>query len=155
MSTQEPGNGEFNLSEKINKMGPIVDILAFFAAARNYGYIDVLGNAIDPALALETVYNLVRDFKSTCIDRKHQPCENAEEGEIDARCPEELKPEWIDAAVRSFAETVNTLYEKGRTGDLVVLYRKLAAKAIGKSFKYMKPCGDEAQKGGASQASQN
>jgi len=140
------GGGE----DAMRKLWAIVDVLAFFAARRNYSYVDALANALDPAVALETVYNAVRDFKSTCIDRRHVPCEGAEAGEVDARCPE-VKPESLDYAVKSFAELTEKLYSEGRTSDLTLIYRRLAAEAMGRSLRYMVRC--EGGGGAASQAS--
>ena len=142
---ESPGAGGPD-GEALRKLRALAEVLAYFAASRNYGYVDILSNALDPAVALETVYNLVRDFKSSCIDREHRPCEGAEAGDVDARCPRVSARE-LDEAVRAFAELTERLYQEGRTSDLIVVYRRLAAEAIGRSLGLMVRCGGEGAAG--------
>ena len=120
------------LSEEVKDIGtpeiwrlePLIDVLAYFAAARNYGYVDALTNALDPATALEAMVNAIRDFKSTCIDRRP----SSEE----AICPT-IDLGKLEKSARYFEEVVSSL---GGTGDLVLLVRRIALRALARSHKY-------------------
>ena len=115
MSTQEPD---------LRRLEPLVDILAYFAAARNYGYVDALTNALDPATALDAVVNAVRDFKSSCVDRKPE--------EEEVRCPKvDLKR--LEDSLKYFEESVARL---GSGGELVLLLKRLALRALARSHEF-------------------
>ncbi len=107
----------------IRRLEPLIDILAYFAAARNYGYVDALTNALDPATALEAVVNALRDYKSSCVDRKPE--------EEEVRCPS-LDPKSLENSVRYFEEKVSEL---GSSGELVLLLKRISLRALARSHE--------------------
>ncbi|MEB2835842.1 MAG: hypothetical protein GSR80_001083 [Desulfurococcales archaeon] len=113
------------------RLEPIVDILAFFAAMGNYGYLDVLGNALERTTALEALGNALRDYRSTCLDASPEQRRRleAEEG---VRCPR-LGPGDLEAAVREFEEVTR---EKERSGELVVLLREIYVRALARASRF-------------------
>ena len=113
------------------RLGPIVDILAFFAAMGNYGYLDVLGNALERTTALEALGNALRDFRSTCLDATpHQ--RRRLESEEGVRCPR-VRPNDLEVAVSAFEEVTR---EKERTGELVVLLREVYVRALARASQF-------------------
>ena len=116
---------------EIWKLEPLIDVLAYFAAARNYGYVDALTNALDPATALEALVNALRDFKSSCIDRRVA-------GEEEAVCPQ-LDLGKLEQSARYFEDLVSKL---GGTGDLVLLVRRMALRALARSHRYRPKTGE-------------
>ena len=93
----------------------LVRVLAFFAALRNYGYVDRLGNALDEVTALEALKDSIRDFHSLCFDSKDKCVETKIGGEeIRLRCPD-VSAEDLMKDFNDFIESI-----KGKPGDLIV-----------------------------------
>jgi len=117
----------------------IVDILAYFAAQKKYGYVDIIGNALDPLLAIDALRDAVRDFKSSCIDQQ-VPDE-------EVVCPR-LNPWKIDEAVESVVDYIREVGENNRH-EFLLLTRELAVKALARAprFKRKKEPSEESQSG--------
>ncbi len=99
----------------------LVEVLAFFAAQRNYGYIDRLGNALDEVTAYEALRDALRDYYSICVDRK-QEC-----------CPD-INPEDLENAIKYFISHLS-----GKGGDVIVREtRKIALEALARKAKTSK-----------------
>jgi hypothetical protein len=102
--------------------GPLADVLGFFAAARVYGYLDVVGNAIDEVTVLQALEDALRDFKATCIDRRPDP------REVGAYCPR--------VSYRQLEEAVEAARRAASIGGgcLVRFTRHLALQALARSY---------------------
>ena len=105
-----------------SSLSPLVKVLAFFAALRNYGYVDRLGNALDPITAYEAIRDAIRDFDSACIasDKKVHEAQ-----EFLVKCPE-VTSEEVDAAVRFFERLTGF----GSGAELVRVTREVAMEAM-------------------------
>lgn len=104
---------------------PIVEVFAFYAATRNYGYIDRLANALDEVTAYEAVRDALRDFYSQCVDRQDKCIEVSESLKI--LCPEVELGE-LERAVRDFLKRI-----EGKPGDAIVREtREIALLALGR-----------------------
>ncbi len=49
-----------------DRLDPVIDILAYFTAARRYGYVDALAGALNPEVAKAVVADALRDFEVSC-----------------------------------------------------------------------------------------
>ena len=91
----------------------LVELLAYFAAQRNYGYIDKLGNALDEITAYEALKDALRDYNSVCVDRRQECCPN-------------IDPARLEMAVKNFIESIS-----GKSGDVIVKEtRKLSLEVL-------------------------
>jgi CRISPR-associated protein Csa5 len=104
----------------------LVRVLAFFAALRNYGYVDRLGNALDEVTALEALKDSIRDFHSLCFDSKDKCVETKIGGEeIKLRCPD-VSAEDLMKDFDGFIESI-----KGKPSDVIIKStRRLALAAL-------------------------
>lgn len=110
----------------------LVDILAYFVAARNYSYVDILSNALDPLTAMEAIINALRDFETSCL----KSGQRSEEEEV--VCPK-IKQEDLEKALR-IAES--QIREPGE--NLFHFTRKIAMRAFARAGKFrIKPVGGE------------
>lgn len=124
MQSQGSGGG------RRDPLGPIKDILAVFAAMRNYGYLDVLGNALERTTALEALGNALRDFRSTCVDSPEARKRLLEQEGV--RCPE-VKPEELEEAVAEFRRRLES---KERAGELVLFLREIYVDALSRASRF-------------------
>lgn len=107
-------------------LDPLVDVLALYAATRNYGYVDRLGNALDKITAYEAIRDVLRDFYSQCVDRREKCVDNI-------KCPE-VSPEALEEAVNKFVEEI-----MDKSGDVIVeKTRELVLAALARKPKLMK-----------------
>lgn len=104
----------------------LVAVLAFFAALRDYGYVDRLGNSLDEVTALEAVKDAVRDFHTLCLDSEEKCVETKVGGEeIKLRCPEVT----AERLAMDFDEFVRAI--EGRSGSTIVrITRRIALEAL-------------------------
>ncbi|MEB3807079.1 MAG: hypothetical protein GSR73_06155 [Desulfurococcales archaeon] len=110
-------------------LNPLIDILAYFAANKNYGYIDVLANALDPITAREALINALRDFEASC--KKPQQAQ----GEVP--CPS-INPQALEKAV----EHVESYLDK--PGERLFSFtRSLALKALARASSFRRIQGGE------------
>lgn len=109
-------------------IGPIKDILAMFAAMRNYGYLDIIGNALERTTALEAMGNAIRDFRSMCLDASEDARKRLEEEE-GIKCPD-ISPENLEKAASEF---MRVLEEKEKSGELVLFLREIYVDALSRA----------------------
>jgi CRISPR-associated protein Csa5 len=104
----------------------LIRVLAFFAALRNYGYVDRLGNALDEITAIEAVKDAIRDFHSNCLDSAEKCVEAKVEGEeVKLKCPD-ISAEDLMRNLDRFVEDV-----KDKSGDVIVkVTRRIALAAL-------------------------
>ncbi|MEM0340423.1 MAG: hypothetical protein QXV55_04300 [Acidilobaceae archaeon] len=115
---------------EFDKTSALVKILAFFAAQRNYGYIDRIGNALDEITVYEAIKDAVRDYHSLCTDKPAQ--ERVVEVKIGGttfklRCPN-IEPEDIEKSVISFKKRI----EGKSSADIVKETRNLYIEVMAK-----------------------
>lgn len=109
---------------------PVIEILAFYAATRNYSYIDRLANALDEVTAYEAVRDALRDFYSQCVDRREKCVEVSEE--LKVLCPE-VDLGLLEKAVDELLRRI-----RGRSGDVIVREtREVALAALARKPKVM------------------
>ena len=101
----------------------IADVLAYFAAKKRYGYVDMLGNALDSIIALEALKDAIRDFKSSCIDNPG--------GDEEAVCPS-IGAEELERAGEILASTL----ARSDTKRLILVTREIAVKALARAPRY-------------------
>ena len=116
----------------------IADVLAAFAAARRYSYVDRLGNSLDPSAALEALRDALRDFESSCA-RGGFLDEDLDEN-VCVPCPG-VKPEDLKRAVDVFTAKARDYNEFLR------LTREIAVKALSRIHLYRKPCREKGEEG--------
>ncbi len=121
------------LSEREDRgsIDPIIDILAFFAAMKSYGYLDALGNALERVTALEALGNALRDFLTTCINTTVEAKEKLEREE-GVKCPT-VNAKDLEKAMESFNKITIALEERG---ELVTFLREVYVKALSRSLKF-------------------
>ena len=130
------GEGE----KRSDPLSPVIDIFAFFAAMRNYSYLDILGNALERTTALEALGNAVRDFRSTCLDASPESRHKLE-AEKEVKCPR-IDPEELEKAVNAFN---SIMINRERSGELVVFLREVYVKALSRASRFkVKSQGGEA-----------
>lgn len=111
-------------------LDPLIEILAFYAATRNYSYIDRLANALDEVTAYEAVRDSLRDFYSQCIDREDKCVEVSENLKI--ICPD-VDLGLLEKSVNEFLKRIG-----GKSGDIIVKEtRELALAALARKPKIM------------------
>lgn len=104
---------------------PLVDVLAFYAATRNYGFIDRLAGSLNETTAFEAVIDALRDFYSQCLDREDK-CVR------DVQCPEVDKTA-LERAVDEFKRRI-----RGKPGDVIVKEtRNIALAALARKPRMM------------------
>jgi len=111
---------------------PIVEILAFLGATRNYSYIDRLGNSIDEISILEAVRDALRAYYTWC-GSPPQPgkIEELSDG-TKVRCPD------VEEKSLNKAAEVLVGYLNGKSRiDRVKLARELSLKAYAKIPNYI------------------
>ncbi len=128
----ELGLREMEERPRSDPLAPIVSMLAFFAAMRNYGYVDAIGNALERTTALEALGNALRDFLVTCVQASPEARAKLESDEK-VRCPNVSAKE-LQEAVESFNRLTLALEERG---ELVRFLREIyvRALALAPSFK--------------------
>ena len=111
----------------------LIEILAAFAAARKYSYVDRIGNSLEQLTALEALKDALRDLDSTCreggfieIDRERNIC---------VPCPS-VSSEDLKNSVGFF----EAMMRKGRR-EFLELTRKIAARALSRAQDYRRECG--------------
>ncbi|MCE4604207.1 MAG: hypothetical protein F7B20_04485 [Aeropyrum sp.] len=98
-------------------LDPLVEVLSYFVAKRNYGYVDILTNALDRITVLEAIINAIRDFEADCASGRPQS--------EDIRCPE-IPPEKLSQSVEEFQSKI-----EGLSGaQLMELARSLSLRAL-------------------------
>ncbi|MEM1873278.1 MAG: hypothetical protein QXS85_00015 [Acidilobaceae archaeon] len=111
------------------ELAPLVEVLAFFAASRNYGFVDRLGGALNEITATEAVIDALRDYYSQCVDRREK-C--VEVGGERIACPD-VSPEELKRAVEAFIARI-----RGKPGDVIVREtRALALEALARKPEAM------------------
>lgn len=121
-----PGESSEEARFSKERFSGLVTVLAFFAALRNYGYVDRLGNSLDEVTALEAIKDAIRDFHTVCLDSKEKCVETKVGGEeIKLRCPEVT----AERLARDFDEFVRAI--EGRPGNVIVrITRRIALEAL-------------------------
>lgn len=122
----------------LSEYGNLVKTLAFFAAARNYSYVDRLGNSLSYESVQMALLDALRDFKSTCIDSKPDP------SDLGAYCP--------SVEYKRLEEEVARLLESLKRDTTLRTARDLALTALAESLKYVyreKPGGGSSEKEGS------
>ena len=104
---------------------------SMFAAMRNYGYLDIIGNALERTTALEALGNALRDFRSTCLDASPEARRGLEKEE-GVRCPD-ISPNDLEKAVSAFRRL---LEEKERSGELVTFLREVYVDALSRASRF-------------------
>ncbi len=106
----------------------IIDVLAYFVASRNYGYVDIISNALDPLTIREALINALRDFLATCIQsdqkidvKKQVKCPDIPEDALEEAI------NWVEYRLRDF------------TPESMVYARSLALKALARASKFKLP----------------
>jgi len=104
----------------------LITVLSFFAALRNYGYVDRLGNSLDEVTALEAVKDAIRDYHSLCLDSKEKCVETRVGGEeIKLKCPDVTAEE----LARDFNEFLKAI--EGKPGSAIVkITRRISLEAL-------------------------
>lgn len=109
-----------------------MEVLAYFAANRNYSYVDGIANALDGLTAIEVLNNAVRDFISECI---HKQRGGGSEREGKVSCPgfssEDLRR--LAGELRDLEEAISS----ARGGELVLFLRRLAGAAYSRSLELL------------------
>ena len=114
----------------MSKLEPLIEILAFFSAMRNYGYIDRLSNSLDEVTAYEALKDAMRDYLSQCVDRRDKCVEVDRETKL--LCPD-VNPDDLREAVNTFMAKI-----KDQPGDVIVKEtRRLALMALSRKVKAM------------------
>ncbi|BAN89820.1 hypothetical protein [Aeropyrum camini] len=121
------GGGE---KQKGGLLQPIVDILAFFAAARQYGYVDILANALDPLTAKEALINAIRDYKSVCSKSDYVERSDG----VKVKCPK-VDPSTLEAAVGWLDKELGSR----SPSKILDLTRTLALRALARSEVFKVP----------------
>lgn len=112
------------------ELDSVIDVLAFYAAVRNYGYVDRLANAIDEVTAYEALRDALRDFYSQCVDRRDKCVEVTQDLKI--LCPE-IELGQLEKAVGEFLRRI-----RGKPGDVIVREtREIALAALARKPKLM------------------
>ena len=116
---------------KGDTLSPIIEMFAFFAAMRNYSYLDILGNALERTTALEALGSALRDFRSTCLDASPQAREKLKEDKK-VECPRiDLKA--LENSIDSFNRIMASKEEKG---ELVTFLREIYVKSLAMASKF-------------------
>lgn len=109
-------------------LDPLVDVLAFYAAMRNYGYIDRLSNALSEVAVYEALNDMLRDYYSQCVDREEACVEVGRD--LKLRCPV------VDA--RALRDSIDEFLRRigGKPGYVLVREtRELALAAYARKLK--------------------
>jgi len=101
---QQESRGE---GKRERRYASLVGVLAYFAANRNFGYVDVLANSLDPLTAKETMINAVRDFMSAC-----DPERPAREGRDEVPCPRDVKVEYLERDLNLFIGEIESGWDR-------------------------------------------
>ena len=113
-------------------LAPIVEILAAFAAARRYSYLDRVGNSLEPLTALEAIRDALRDFDSSCR-RGGLLYEDRDEG-ICVPCPK-IDSEELKNSIGFF----EAMTRRGKR-EFLELTRKLSIRALSRASEYKGKC---------------
>ncbi|MDW8082666.1 MAG: hypothetical protein RMI56_02590 [Sulfolobales archaeon] len=109
-------------------LDPLVEVLAFYAAMRNYGYIDRLSNALNEVAVYEALNDILRDYYSQCVDREDKCVEVS--ANVKYRCPT-FDARALEDAIVKFMERV-----RGQPGYVLVREtRELALAAYARKPK--------------------
>ncbi|MEM1830724.1 MAG: hypothetical protein QXY55_06165 [Candidatus Korarchaeota archaeon] len=126
IATETPGNRRF-------ERNALVEMLAFFAAQRNYGYIDRIGGALDEITVYEAIKDALRDYYSLCVDKLDRDrIVEVKVGEttFKLRCPN-LEPEDLENSINDFKKRI-----EGKQGvDLVRETRNLYIEVMARKPK--------------------
>lgn len=120
-----------------NSLNPLIEILAAFAAARKYSYLDRIGNSLEPLTALEALKDALRDFDSTCGKESSNYIDRDEAKNLCVPCPK-VDNEDLYKAVNSIEELIT---KKDRRKFLEEI-RRLAISALSKASKHRKQCNE-------------
>ncbi|MEM0366127.1 MAG: hypothetical protein QXD80_07275 [Acidilobaceae archaeon] len=120
---EKPKVAEAPERREFRRGNALVEILAFFAAQRNYGYIDRIGNALDEITVYEAIKDVLRDYHSLCSDKPAQDRiveVKIRETTFKLRCPN-IEPEDLEESIYKFIGHI-----KGKSGyDIVKETRNL------------------------------
>lgn len=105
----------------------IIDVLAYFVAARNYGYVDIIANALDPLTVREALINALRDFEAACTTGRERSSEKC------AVCPK-ISEEELEKAVGIIEAKLS-----GGASEFMTYTRSLALKALARAPKFRTP----------------
>ncbi|MFN7106384.1 MAG: hypothetical protein ACK4M3_07380, partial [Pyrobaculum sp.] len=105
---------------KRSPIDALVDVLAYFAAQKNYGYIDRIGNALDEMTIHEAIRDALRDYHSLCVDRQQANCPNIDLGDVE----------------KATNMIISELREKSG-GEIVRVARQIAVKALARKYRHM------------------
>lgn len=110
-----------------DKLSPLIDILAYFTAARRYGYVDALAGALNPEVAKAVVSDALRDFEVSCSGGvSREEC---------VKCPK-VNPrelgEAVDLLDRLLAEPGDRFFKT---------IRSMTLKALSRAPSLRLPCG--------------
>ncbi len=119
--TQEAGEPS---RRKGDPAAPIIEILAYFAANKKYGYIDIIGNSLDPVTFYESLRDALRDFDSACNSGHIELKEN------EVPCPQ-LDPNKVEDALGFILSKIR----KSKKDEFVLFSRELALKALARASK--------------------
>ena len=127
-------------------LNPLIEVLAAFAAARNYSYVDRVGNSLEPLAALEALKDALRDFDSTCSREKY--IKKDEASNLCVPCPRVSSKDLYDA-INSIEDIVADMIaekcdksKKGRRRFLEET-RRLATNALSRAGNYRRKCREE------------
>ncbi len=98
----------------------LADVLGFFAAARRYSYVDIVGNALDPLTAAEALRDALRDFDTEC----HGPGR----GEEEVKCPS-ISPEDLARA----GDYISRVLLTAKPQEFFRITRELSMKALSRA----------------------
>ena len=117
--------------DQIEQLRPLVEVLAAFAAARNYSYVDRVGNSLEPLTAFEAIKDALRDFDSTCSRDRY--IERDEASNLCVPCPQVSSNDLLNAL--GIIEDV--IEDKRRFLEIT---RRLATNALSRTGYYRRKC---------------
>ncbi len=102
-----------------DKLDPIIDILAYFTAARRYGYVDALAGALNPEVAKAVIADALRDFEVSCGGgRSKEEC---------VKCPS-IDPDSLRNAIEMLDKKLDKVGE-----DFFKTIRSMTLKVLGRA----------------------
>ncbi|MEB3862037.1 MAG: hypothetical protein GSR84_07445 [Desulfurococcales archaeon] len=113
-----------------DKLDPIIDILAYFTAARRYGYVDALAGALNPEIAKAVIADALRDFEVSCGGGKSK--------EECVKCPS-IDPDSLRNAIEMLDRMLGKLDKPGK--GFFETIRSMTLKALSRAPSLrIRPC---------------
>lgn len=106
---------------------PLETALAYFAANKNFSYIDRLGNALNLDAIEAAIYDALRDFTTAC-----SPGRPIEVREDEVPCPS-IDLSQLEQAVKAFLAAVKSP-KRTQKGEHLRMARELAINALAASL---------------------